>query len=957
MKQLLRVKQLADQTFSRSGKSEALSDELQAAEKRVENIKTALQILSKKLGQGNSTISQGQDPAAREKRLKKIPEYSLGLSLNELTHFEDSLLKSVLLECGKIEINLANEIADHDIRVEQLVCSPLNSAIDQDLPNISKAKKQFYRLLSEKDSTSNRLNSLRPNDRNPQDKSTQEQQKTAQARDEAEEAELKADQARDALASEMFTLLSKEMQFSNSVLQYLKLQRGYHESALRILKEIIPQVETNINDSKSKPVFGYPIEEHLRVIGQPIAFPLELCVCLLHELGLNEEGLLRIAAGSSRMKRMKLSLDSGIFSLPICQEYKDVHVIGSILKSYLRELPEPLLTHKLYDSFMAAITKNSSEEIRLNALWDVIHKLPKPNFENLRYLIKFLSVLTKNQAVNKMTPSNIAIVMAPNLLWGRDDGSGMGYNMVNATTVNCIVELLVKHADWFYKEDVNFFVSFTKEELICEPDNGKGIYNPSFNQNQDQTNGDSAMSKSMHEYCTSSTNNYQSQTSIKSNMFLSHNKQTHSRSNSHDTSLILVDNEMKRTQSNSSLSDHSSPSQGSPKPVMRRKNKPTAPVPPNFVPQEKKDFLKADVVPQTKDAKPNLIKIDFDKRDKPPRPIISEPIKHMSGVQTIDRSTYTNKHKQLNRAKNKLSSSRESLFDPSLKERRKSIDSELESHAKDEMCQTDISTISSRQLIAAQHGTVAKISIGTETFQHPKNSVCVKSGVTAPKQLIQTVADVSINQTPKPSLITDPKSTTKQDSSTCMEVEPGLVQMRVKPIFDIATSVPVVGVKPAIPERPANIRPASFRNSLQKNHPPEILTDAIELPQNGNTASGDITLERAHVYSVDKQQATFINASNNSLASEVAPLNSDDSNKSGVHRTQNTCTQSTGVTSPTDHQPDQKILTSQTRKLSNSDVDVPPSPRPCHKPPRPGIPAPPPPVSRISTEAIESTDF
>lgn len=51
------------------------------------------------------------------------------------------------------------------------------------------------------------------------------------------------------------------------------------------------------DDSSVKPVFGYPLEEHLRVTGRTIAFPIELCVCTLHELALNEEGLFRIAGG------------------------------------------------------------------------------------------------------------------------------------------------------------------------------------------------------------------------------------------------------------------------------------------------------------------------------------------------------------------------------------------------------------------------------------------------------------------------------------------------------------------------------------------------------------------------------------------------------------------------------------------------------------------------------------
>lgn len=50
-------------------------------------------------------------------------------------------------------------------------------------------------------------------------------------------------------------------------------------------------------ESSMKPVFGVPLEEHLRVTGLKVAFPIELCVCALNELGMDEEGLFRVAGG------------------------------------------------------------------------------------------------------------------------------------------------------------------------------------------------------------------------------------------------------------------------------------------------------------------------------------------------------------------------------------------------------------------------------------------------------------------------------------------------------------------------------------------------------------------------------------------------------------------------------------------------------------------------------------
>lgn len=63
-----------------------------------------------------------------------------------------------------------------------------------------------------------------------------------------EEAEAKVEQSKDLLAIEMFTVLKRENELSQYVLQMLKLQRAYHESALEVLKRIIPGLESKIGN-------------------------------------------------------------------------------------------------------------------------------------------------------------------------------------------------------------------------------------------------------------------------------------------------------------------------------------------------------------------------------------------------------------------------------------------------------------------------------------------------------------------------------------------------------------------------------------------------------------------------------------------------------------------------------------------------------------------------------------
>lgn len=181
-----------------------------------------------------------------------------------------------------------------------------------------------------------------------------------------------------------------------------------------------------------------------------------------------------------------------------------------------------------------------------------------------------------------MTPQNIAIVMAPNLLWSPETCDGDYVSKVNSTaSVNTIVEALVSDWAFFFGDDFtinDFYVTLSRDELF--PDNGGFPINTC----------DGAMTKSLSSVPSAEnySNNLPNQSSANLNI---NSYQTHSRSSSHDTSLILIENEMtggstdsltKRSQSNSSLSDSSPPHQSSPKLPIRRKNtKKAAPTPPD----------------------------------------------------------------------------------------------------------------------------------------------------------------------------------------------------------------------------------------------------------------------------------------------------------------------------------------------------------------------------------------
>ena len=116
-----------------------------------------------------------------------------------------------------------------------------------------------------------------------------------------------------------------------------------------------PKVDSILHTKRGFPVFGSSLASHLSSFLLPsgIAYPIQLCVTRLVALGLEEEGLFRLAAGASKVKRLRAELEAGLNSLPSL-EAADHHVLTATIKSYLRELPEPLMGADLYQDWVEA---------------------------------------------------------------------------------------------------------------------------------------------------------------------------------------------------------------------------------------------------------------------------------------------------------------------------------------------------------------------------------------------------------------------------------------------------------------------------------------------------------------------------------------------------------------------------------------------------------------------------
>ena len=63
-------------------------------------------------------------------------------------------------------------------------------------------------------------------------------------------------------------------------------------------------------------------------------------------------------------------MDASRADLGFALELHDVHIMAGILKSYLRELPDPLFSYSLYEDWINAVKINDMDN-RINALAEV----------------------------------------------------------------------------------------------------------------------------------------------------------------------------------------------------------------------------------------------------------------------------------------------------------------------------------------------------------------------------------------------------------------------------------------------------------------------------------------------------------------------------------------------------------------------------------------------------------
>ncbi|GCC21964.1 rho GTPase-activating protein 7 isoform X1 [Chiloscyllium punctatum] len=165
-------------------------------------------------------------------------------------------------------------------------------------------------------------------------------------------------------------------------------------------------------DYKDQVVFGVPLLLNMQRTGHLLPKGILQAMYFLRSHCLDQVGLFRKSGVKSRiqaLREMNESCPDGV-----SYEGQSAFDVADMVKQYFRDLPEPLLTTKLCESFLH-IYQFLPIDQQLPAVQSAILLLPDENREALQTLLFFLCDVVACVNENQMTPTNLAVCLAPSL--------------------------------------------------------------------------------------------------------------------------------------------------------------------------------------------------------------------------------------------------------------------------------------------------------------------------------------------------------------------------------------------------------------------------------------------------------------------------------------------------------------------------------------------------------------
>lgn len=163
--------------------------------------------------------------------------------------------------------------------------------------------------------------------------------------------------------------------------------------------------------------FGVDLTTLTMAYNHPVPLVVELCVGEVEKRGLDAEGIYRVSGSHEEIERLRAQFDDDGTADLNKSKIEDINSIAGLLKLFLRQLPQPLITDSVHRELVeAAKRKYEREKYKLSAYGKCLRQLPIAHQATLRLLLAHLSRVADNFHKNKMDAENLARIFTPTLM-------------------------------------------------------------------------------------------------------------------------------------------------------------------------------------------------------------------------------------------------------------------------------------------------------------------------------------------------------------------------------------------------------------------------------------------------------------------------------------------------------------------------------------------------------------
>ncbi|KAK2010109.1 RhoGAP domain-containing protein [Colletotrichum eremochloae] len=170
----------------------------------------------------------------------------------------------------------------------------------------------------------------------------------------------------------------------------------------------------------ASPVFGLSLTRLYERDGLPVPMVVYQCIQAVDLYGLGVEGIYRQSGSLTHINKLKTMFDTDSTN-PLLDFrnpenfYHDVNSVTGLLKQFLRDLPNPLLTTEHHSELIEA-AKIEDDIVRRDSLHAIINSLPDPNYATLRSLTLHLHRIMENSHINRMNSHNLSVIFGPTVM-------------------------------------------------------------------------------------------------------------------------------------------------------------------------------------------------------------------------------------------------------------------------------------------------------------------------------------------------------------------------------------------------------------------------------------------------------------------------------------------------------------------------------------------------------------